>query len=109
MTTRKTTRKSPTSSPKEVTIPKLEAKANDEQELEFDFHTVQLQGNQLKFIPGPKGSRIKVLKAWCNEYATGKWKMLDDTISWVFTNKDDANAFRKAWCSRLDNGTQIDE
>ena len=66
---------------------------------DFNFHTVHIVDGAMAWIPGPLDRAPQVLSDWCREYATGKWKMLNDA-DWLFEKKEDAKAFEIAWNTR---------
>ena len=69
---------------------------------EMDVHPVTIDGKNFGFVPGPPNRRAKVLAAWCEKKCKGGWKRMDPNgYSWIFMQAADADAFRQAWCSRV--------
>lgn len=51
-----------------------------------------------RFIPGPPRSRLSVVELWCEENVKGQWS--NDGWTFIFGDKQDAEAFEASWNSR---------
>lgn len=67
---------------------------------EMDFHTITLNVDNLRFIPGPKFNRLKVLRDWCDSNCAAGWKPEKSGLTWFFETESDAVKFNEAWNSR---------
>lgn len=67
---------------------------------ELDFHTVTIIDKNIRFIPGQKKFRMRVLREWCEENCKGGWKPMKNGLTWFFDLEEDASAFNESWNSR---------
>lgn len=72
------------------------------------IETVEINQECVVFIPGI--NKMQVLKDWCEENCIKPFKTMGRSgMQWVFTCKEDADAFHKAWNIRSAKKVNIKE